>query len=181
MAGRKCYPFKVVSADNLTALLYQELPFPWPFHSRFLFIVQDYCRLKEGGFVCYNTDVEHPYFSQRESFGFERGKMRFQGMVGVSTQAGELGTSRLTWLVNVDFGGLVPASAVRSGLITGMYYPKQVGKDLRANAGPQPDAALKVTVLGLRAELRAKDEALKEKDDEIKRLRAELGKGKADE
>ena len=77
-------------------------------------------------FFCYNHDVEHHYFSSRE--GFQRATMKFQGMVGVTTVHN---TTRLTWLVNLDLGGLVPTRSGENGLLGTMIYPRQLVIDVK--------------------------------------------------
>ena len=112
-------PFVQRHEHGITTILYKTFPFPWPFVPRYVFVVQDYCRREADDgkmyFVCYNHDArEYPYFSSRR--GFHRANMRFQGMVGVSALT--KGT-RLTWLVNLDFGGLVPTLAVQ---VCSLYF-----------------------------------------------------------
>ena len=145
-------------------MLYKELPFPWvstgaqsaeikisltqrttrnsqPFTDRYVFVVQDYFRVREADgsswILCYNHDVEHEYFSQRE--GFQRAKMRFQGLVGEAMPSSESSATkvktRLTWFVCCDFGGLVPTVAVQSLLLTSMFYPRQTMLELEQRLG----------------------------------------------
>ena len=102
------YPFIEVGDDSATALLLRTLPFPWPLTPRDIFIVQDYVRRKDsGGFFTYNHDIKHPQFPPRD--GFVRAAMRNQGSVGLPIKSHAGGPkTRLTWLVNVEFGGLLP-------------------------------------------------------------------------
>ena len=69
-------------------------------------------------FFSYNHDFEHPHFAQRP--GFVRGSVKYQGMVGVP---GNGGKTRLTWLVNFDFQGIIPPSFGYHFLIGAMGYP----------------------------------------------------------
>ena len=100
-----------------------------------MFIVQDYVRVLGGDDVnardrwcfSYNHDVEHPYYAPRS--GFVRTKMKHQGMVVL---VGDGGKTRLTWLVNMDFGGLVPSSFISSLLVGLMVYPTSVVEDVKA-------------------------------------------------
>ena len=78
-------------------------------------------------FVAYNHDVEHPYFAPRA--GFVRAHMKYQGMVGISEEPGK---TRLTWLINVDFGGLIPSSFAEGLLVSVMVYPLSVAEDAEA-------------------------------------------------
>ncbi len=97
-----------------------------PLTDRDMFIVQDYVRVVgvddgDGSgrwFFTYNHDVEHLYFTKRP--GFVRVKMKYQGMVGVSADGGK---TRLTWLLNMDFGGLVPSSFTACLFVNMMLYP----------------------------------------------------------
>ena len=88
-----------------------------------MFIVQDYVRVPGGNggitsdrghFYTYNHDIDHPHFAHRS--GFVRMKVKNQGLVGT---LGDEGKTRLTWLVNVDFGGMVPSAFV-NGLVVGL-------------------------------------------------------------
>ena len=72
--------FISIDQDIGTCILYKEIPFPWPFSSRYCFIVQEYIRKATGGFTCYNHDVDVDYFRKRD--GFKRASVKFQGMVG---------------------------------------------------------------------------------------------------
>ncbi len=101
-----------------------------PLTNRDIFIVQDYVRVtsdNDGGtndetwFYTYNHDVDHPYFAPRS--GFVRGKMNYQGMVAV---LGDGGKTRLTWLVNMDFGGAVPTSFMNAMIVNLMIFPVSV-------------------------------------------------------
>ena len=152
-AGSQAYPFVVKERNAATTLLYRQLPLPWyvtiqcfgdetrvlrslytnpprphrPLTDRDVFIVQDYVRVKsqnDGGmsdetwFYTYNNDVDHPYFAPRS--GFVRAKMKYYGLVGV---LGDGGKTRLTWLVNLDFGGTVPSSFMNAMIVNLMVYP----------------------------------------------------------
>ncbi len=101
-----------------------------PLMDRDIFIVQDYVRVKsdntqgtsdESWFYTYNHDVDHPYFAPRS--GFVRAKMKYQGLVGVS---GGGGKTRLTWVVNMDFGGSVPSSFMNAMIVNLMVFPVSV-------------------------------------------------------
>ena len=94
---------------------------------RDIFIVQDFVRVtsdNDGGtsdetwFFTYNHDVDQHYFAPRS--GFVRAKMKYQGMVGV---LGDGVKTRLTWLVNMDFGGAVPTSFMNAMIVNLMIYP----------------------------------------------------------
>ena len=98
-----------------------------PLTDRDVFVVQHYVRVtsdNDGGtsdrtwFYTYNHDVDHHYFAPRS--GFVRAKMKYQGMVGV---LGDRGKARLTWLVNLDFGGAVPTSFMNAMIVNLMIYP----------------------------------------------------------
>ena len=106
---------------------------------RDIFIVQDYVRVKsqnDGGmsdetwFYTYNNDVDHPYFAPQS--GFVRAKMKYQGMVGV---LGDGGKTRLTWLVNMDFGGTVPTSFMNAMIVNLMAFPISVMEKLEKRNG----------------------------------------------
>ena len=56
----------------------------------------------------YNHDLPHPAFLKRE--GFVRALIRYQGMVGKPIDDG----TRLTWLVNMDMGSMVPSVFTRA-------------------------------------------------------------------
>ena len=95
-----------------------------PLANRDIFIVQDYVRVPGGNggstsdrghyFYTYNHDIDHPYFAHRP--GFVRMKVKNQGLVGT---LGDEGKTRLTWLVNMDPGGVVPSAFV-NGLLVGL-------------------------------------------------------------
>ena len=98
-----------------------------PLTDRDYIIVQDYVRVlgrtdgNDDGhnwFFTYNHDFEHPYFAPRPDF--VRSSVRYQGMVGV---LGDSGKTRLTWLVNYDFGGLIPSSFSSQMLLSLMSFP----------------------------------------------------------
>ena len=91
------------------------------------FIVQDYVRVPSGNdggtsdetwFYTYNNDVDHRYFAPRS--GFVRAKLKYQGMVGV---LGDGGKTRLTWLVNIDFGGAIPSLFMNAMIVNLMIFP----------------------------------------------------------
>lgn len=190
--GFEGYPFVLVSKDNVLGLFYKELPLPWPFEPRYWFIVQEYQRLqsKNGSswFVCYNHDVEHEYFSNRE--GFQRMSIKFQGLVGMprgpkndSSGGGGGGagaTTRLTWLMNVNFGGLVPTAAVQSALLTSAAYPRIKLLEMRKDTSDKREADLADTVAKLRDQLERKEEELEKKEEEMEGMRAALAKSKAE-
>ena len=69
-------------------------------------------------FFSYNHDIQHPYFAPRP--GFVRGSVKYHGMVGV---VGDKGKTRLTWLVNFDWGGLLPSLFTSQILVSLMIYP----------------------------------------------------------
>ena len=75
-------------------------------------------------FFTYNNDLDHPYFAPRT--GFIRVKMQNQGMVGL---LGREGKTRLIWLVNMDFCGIIPSSFTNALLLRVMVYPTTVVKD----------------------------------------------------
>ena len=89
-----------------------------------MFVVQDYVRVPLGNgrntsdrghfFYTYNHDIDHLYFAHRP--GFVRGNLKYQGLVGT---LGDEGKTRLTWLVNMDPGGMVPSAFV-NGLLVGI-------------------------------------------------------------
>ena len=102
---------------------------------RDVFIVQDYVHVKsqnDGGtsdetwFYTYNNDVDHHYFAPQS--GFVRAKVKYQGMVGV---LGDGGKTRLTWLVNMDFGGTVPTSFMNAMIVNLMAFPISVVEDTK--------------------------------------------------
>ena len=90
-------------------------------------------------FFTYNHDLEHPYFAPRPEF--VRGSVKYQGMVGV---VGDGGKTRLTWLVNVDWGGLIPTSFLDEVLVGLMSFPLTTVMDLhdkKQNSGQRGDEA----------------------------------------
>ena len=99
-----------------------------------MFYVQDYVRVtgSDDGdasgsfFYTYNESIEHPYFVSRP--GFVRFKMKYQGMVGVM---GGGGKTRLTWFVNMDFGGLLPSAFTNGLLVALMHLPRQIVDDTK--------------------------------------------------
>ena len=122
--------------SDITKCLYTNPPRPHrPLTDRDLFIVQDYVRVKsdntqgpsdESWFYTYNHEVDHPYFAPRS--GFVRAKMKYHGMVGVS---GGGGKTRLTWMVNMDFGGSVPSSFTNAIIVNLMVFPVAVVKRMK--------------------------------------------------
>ena len=52
-----------------------------------------------------------------------RARVRNQGLVALPSTVTEAST-RLVWLVNMDFGGFVPSTFTRSGLLNTMFYPR---------------------------------------------------------
>ena len=105
-----------------------------PLTDRDMLYIQDYVRvtgLNDKGeskrwFYTYNHNIDHPYFSSRP--GFVRAKMKYQGMVGV---VGDGGKTRLTWLANLDLGGMIPASFTTGLLMTLMTMPIEIVKDTK--------------------------------------------------
>tara|TARA_A100001015_G_scaffold312050_2_gene416462 strand:- start:126 stop:842 length:717 start_codon:yes stop_codon:yes gene_type:complete len=77
-------------------------------------------------FFTYNHDAEHPHFATRP--GFVRIKMKFQGMVGIM---GNGGKTRLTWFVNMDFGGLVPSLFTQEFLLKTLSFPISVVQETK--------------------------------------------------
>ncbi len=158
-------------------------------------MVQDYVRVLGGAdgndcghnwFFTYNHDFEHPYFAPRP--GFVRGSVKYQGLVGV---LGDSGKTILTWLVNLDFGGLIPSSFTSQLLVGVMAYPvaiienmekgKQqssvqendddargdsVGDGATAEASVSSTSALLETIAELKAQ--RKKDALKISEDALK-------------
>ncbi len=189
ISGRECIPFALKTDENhLVGLRYQHFPFPWPFTPRYYFIVQDYSRLRgqdgRSSFVCYNHDVEHEYFAQRG--GFQKMSIKFQGLIGVargprSSDDGERRSiTRLTWLMNMDFQGLVPAFVVQSAILTTSSYPRLKLLELEKWTRGKKEADFAATVAKLRDELRKRDAELArgEKEvglvDTVAKLRKEL-------
>ena len=95
-----------------------------PLTNRYMFVVQDYVRVPSGNsggtsdlgpcFYTYNHDIDHPYFAHRP--GFLRFKVKNQGLVAT---LGDEGKTRLTWLANMDPGGMIPSAFV-NGLLVGL-------------------------------------------------------------
>ena len=54
--------------------------------------------------------------------------MKFQGMVGIM---GNGGKTRLTWFVNMDFGGLVPSSFTQAFLLGTLSFPISVVQETK--------------------------------------------------
>ena len=103
--------------------------------NRDLLIVQDFVRVdgsgtddveRESWFYTYNHDLEHPYFSPRD--GFTRASVKNQGMVGIASSAG---LTRLTWLCNMEFGGLIPSAFTNEILVTLMALPLTTVRDTK--------------------------------------------------
>ena len=157
-----------------------------PLTVRDYIIVQDFVRVLGGAegndfghnwFFTYNHDFEHPYFAPRP--GFVRSSVKYQGMVGV---LGDNGKMRLTWLVNFDFGGLLPSSFMVGVLVSVMAYPVSVrdgvkenmqrlvpktdgnargdsgGEEAEAEASLSGSSALLETIAKLKAQLKAQHE-----------------------
>ena len=173
-----------------------------PLADRDIFAVQDYVRVTGGNggdardryVYTYNQDVDHPYFAKRA--GFVRTKIKYQGLVGV---VGDGGETRLTWLVNMDVGGLIP-SAFTAGLLVGLMsspfvFVEDTRKHLQAQQGEAAAATnsfaiksktddvagklelerkLKAELAEAKSELGRKDAELKRKDAGLKRKDAEL-------
>ena len=104
-----------------------------------MFIVQDYVRVPggngggtsdQGHYYSYNHDIDHPYFAHRP--GFVRMKVKNQGLV--ATLGGE-GKTRLTWLVNMDFGGMVPSAFVKGLLVGVMATPFVIVEQTKEHLG----------------------------------------------
>lgn len=113
--------------------------------------------------------------------------MKYQGLVGV---LGDGGKTRLTWLVNMNFGGLVPSSFTSVILKHMMSYPISITEELQSSlraeesdapkgaegldeSGPVPREAFEKMQRRLKkAEARAEtlQGELKNKDSEIDRL-----------
>lgn len=99
-----------------------------PLTNRYMFVVQDYVRVPGGNsggtsdlghcFYTYNHDIDHPYFAHRP--GFVCMKVKNQGVVAT---LGDEGKTRLTWLVNMNFGGMVPSAFVNGLLVGMMAFP----------------------------------------------------------
>ena len=116
-----------VREDGATTLLVQELPFPWPLTPRYYGVVQEYIRVRSisGGtwFYTYNHDVDHPRMGNRE--GFVRLNVRYQGMVGMPLRVSRRNErTGLTWLVNMDAGGIVPTKFATRFFLYTMIYPR---------------------------------------------------------
>ena len=161
--------------------------------------VQEYVRVLGGAegndfghnwFFTYNHDFEHPYFAPRP--GFVRSSVKYQGMVGV---LGDNGKTRLTWLVNVDFGGLIPSSFMKQMLVALMTYPAATieaqeknkqqtsmheidgdvggesgGGDAEAEASLSTSALLE-TIAGLKAQLKKDASTIAGLEEEVSTLR----------
>ena len=113
--------FLFLGASNFSAVFFflktLQLTCHRPLSKRDLFIVQDYVLVDgktEQWLYTYNHTLNHPYFAPRT--GLVRMNFKYQGMVGVVEKRG---TTRLTWLVNMDFGGMVPSSFT-AGLSVGL-------------------------------------------------------------
>ena len=78
-------------------------------------------------FFTYNHDFDHPCFAPRP--GFVRVKAKYQGMVGVLRHGGR--KTQLTWLVNMDFGGLIPTAFTTGMLVSLMAFPISVAEDAK--------------------------------------------------
>ena len=124
--------------------------------------------------------------------------IKFQGLVGVARRPRSSGDregrsiTRLTWLMNMDFQGLVPVVAVQSALLTSAAYPQIKLLELEKWTHGKKEADLADTLAKTREMLRGKDDELNrarryfdesaekhralqsEKDAEIKRLRKEV-------
>ncbi len=157
MIGHRIPLLRVSDLNTQAFMEYREFPFPWyvtlhrlttgalssqltgmlplrPLTNRDMLYVQDYVRVTENDdgnasdrcFYTYNHSIEHPYFASRA--GFVRTKIKYHGMVGV---VGDRGKTRLTWLCNIHFGGLVPTSFTTGVLVTLMAYPSRVVEDTK--------------------------------------------------
>ncbi len=160
--------------------------------------MQDYVRVvgsdngdgSDRWFFTYNHDAEHPHFATRP--GFVRIKMKFQGMVGIM---GNGGKTRLTWFVNMDFGGLVPSSFTQGFLLATLSMPISVVQETKnylleedadnSHGGKGTNSAtttlsaselvelelpdLKAELAEMKAEMGRKNKELRKKDDELRR------------
>ena len=81
--------------------------------------------------------------------------------------AGGINATRLTWLMNLDFKGLVPVLVVKSALMTSACYPRLNLLDLEKKSLEKKKAGHAETVTKLRKRLGREDEELREKGDEI--------------
>ena len=74
-----------------------------------MLLVQDYvlCDTDTDSpwLLTYNNDLVDSRIEERE--GFTRMSVKMQGFVGVSISSAEEKRTRLTWLVNTDFRGIV--------------------------------------------------------------------------
>ena len=90
----------------------------------------------EPWFFTYNHDIEHPYFAERENM--VRFHVLNQGLVAQPHQVQSKGETqkrtRLTWLVNTDFGGSIPSAFALSILVSMMDLPVSVVADARVHA-----------------------------------------------
>ncbi len=104
-------------------------------------------------------------------------------MVGISEEVGKL---RLTWFVNMDFGGLIPSSFANGALLSLMACPLAVARDAErlalengmqkgesddlnsiTSSSPLESATelkLKAELVEIKAEMARKDEELRNKD-----------------
>ena len=166
--------------------VYTNSPYHRPLTDRDLFMVQDCVRVTSGNdggtwFYTYNHEVDHHYFAPRS--GFVRAKMKYQGMVGV---LGDAGKTRLTWLVNIDFGGAVPSSFMNAMIVNLMIFPLSVVEHTKNYLQKQEDAAQGKFVHKLQHQSEERDGAGNETTLESKResaaelkLKAELAEMKA--
>ena len=113
-----------------------------PLTDRYLLYVQEYLRVagsNDGSasgpwFYTYNQSIEHPYFASRP--GFVQAKVKYQGMVGVM---GDRGMARLTWLVNMELGGLVPSAFTTGLMLSVMAYPLVILEETKDYPKKQED------------------------------------------
>ena len=106
-----------------------------PLANRDILFAQEYVRVNGSEnedardrqwFYTYNHSIEHPYFGSRP--GFVRAKMMYQGLVGVVEDEHK---TRLTWLLNLDFGGMVPHSFTSALVVSLMNFPIEIVEDTK--------------------------------------------------
>lgn len=186
------------------------IPSTRPLANRDMFCVQDYVRMRSGTdedalypwFFTYNHDHDPLYIAERP--GFVRMKMKYQGMVGV---LGDAGKTRLTWLVNMDFGGIIPSSFANGLLVSLMAHPRLEEEKVKeylqrekgdAAAFTSPPAVENVSqelapisreafeemrrkLERAELQIKEKDTQIKERDELITELRKRCSRGKEDE
>ena len=80
----------------------------------------------------------------------------------------ERSITRLTWLMNLDSQGLVPAFLVQSALLTSASYPRLKLLALEKWMRGKKEADLSETVAKLRERLGRKDEEHRRKEEELR-------------